>query len=81
MFQLALVEATDQISLSFLSSKGISTRSWYSFGGKMSDKNLEQRINIEFCVKTGKSASEMLTVLTLVYGEYDMKKYGVFLMT
>jgi hypothetical protein len=27
-------------------------------GGKMSDKNLEQWINIKFCVKIGKSASE-----------------------
>jgi hypothetical protein len=27
-------------------------------GGKMSDKNLEQRINIKFHVKSGKSATE-----------------------
>ena len=42
----------------------------------MNDKNLEQRINIKFCVKIGKSASEMLALLT--YGEYAMKKSSVF---
>jgi len=31
----------------------------------MSDKNLEQRINIKFCVKIGKSASETSALLTL----------------
>ena len=44
----------------------------------MSDKNLEQRINIKFCVKIGKSASETLALLTVVYGEYAMKKSRVF---
>jgi transposase len=44
----------------------------------MSDKNLEQRINIKFCVKIGKSASETLTLLTLAYGEYALKKSSVF---
>jgi hypothetical protein len=44
----------------------------------MSDKNLEQRINIKFCVKTGKSASETLALLTVAYGEYAMKKLSVF---
>ena len=39
----------------------------------MSDKNLEQRINIKFCVKIGKSASETLTLLTVAYGEYTVK--------
>jgi len=37
-------------------------------GRKMSDKNLEQRINIKFCVKIGKSASET-AILTVAYGE------------
>jgi hypothetical protein len=41
------------------------------------DKNLEQQINIKFCVKAGKSASEMLFLLTLAYGEYAMKKSSV----
>jgi len=35
---------------------------WHVVGGKMSDNNLEQRINIEFCVEIGKSASEMLAL-------------------
>jgi hypothetical protein len=39
---------------------------WYTFGGKMSDMNLEQQINLQFCVKTGKSASETLALLILV---------------
>jgi hypothetical protein len=36
----------------------------------MSDKNLEQRINIKFCVKIGKSAGEALALLTVAYCEY-----------
>jgi len=40
----------------------------------MSDKNLEQRINIKFCAKIGKSASETLALLTVAYDEYAMKK-------
>ena len=34
----------------------------------MSDKNLEQRMNIRFCVKIGKSVSETLALLTVAYG-------------
>jgi hypothetical protein len=30
----------------------------------MSDKNLENRINVKFCVKIGKSASETLALFT-----------------
>jgi hypothetical protein len=44
----------------------------------MSDKNLEQQINIKFCVKIGKSASETLALLTVAYDEYAMKKSSVF---
>jgi len=44
----------------------------------MSDKNLEHRINITFCVKIGKSASETLALLTVAYGEYAKKKSIVF---
>ena len=51
---------------------------WYMFVGKMSDKNLEQRIDIKFCVKIGKSTSETLAQLTVAYGEYAMKKSSVF---
>jgi hypothetical protein len=45
----------------------------YTVGGTMSDKNLEQRINIMFCEKIGKNTSE-----TLAYDEYAMKKLSVF---
>ena len=44
----------------------------------MNDKNLEQRINIKFCVKTGKSANERLALFTVAYGECVMKKSSVF---
>jgi hypothetical protein len=47
----------------------------------MSDKNLGQWINIKFCVKIGKSASEKLSLLTVPYGEGTMKamkKLSVF---
>jgi len=44
----------------------------------MSDKNLEQWINIKFCVKIGKSASETSALLKVAYNEYDMKKLSVF---
>jgi hypothetical protein len=62
----------------FSSSRGSRTCPWYTVGGKMSDNNLEQRINIKFCVEIGKSASEMSALLTLAYGEYAMKKLSVF---
>jgi TRAP-type uncharacterized transport system substrate-binding protein len=58
----------------FPSSIGSSTCPWYTVGGKMSDKNLEQRINIKFCVKIGNSSSETLALLTVAYGEYAMMK-------
>jgi len=44
----------------------------------MIDQNLEQRINIKFCVKIGKSASEKVALLTVAYGEYAMEKSSVF---
>jgi transposase len=44
----------------------------------MSDESLEQRINIQFCVMIGKSASEALALLTAAYGEYAKKKSSVF---
>jgi hypothetical protein len=66
------------MSRSFPSRKGSSTCPWYTVGGKQNDKNLEQRINIKFCVKIGKSASETLALLMTAYGEYAMKKTSVF---
>lgn len=40
---------------------------------KMSDRLLEQRTNIKFCAKLGKSASETVQMLTEVYGVDAMK--------
>jgi hypothetical protein len=51
---------------------------WYNVGRKLNAKKLEQQINITFCVKTDKSASKTLALLTLVYAEYTMKKLNVF---
>jgi hypothetical protein len=44
----------------------------------MSDKDLEQRINIKFCVKVGKIASETVALLAMAYSKYAMKKSSVF---
>jgi hypothetical protein len=44
----------------------------------MSDKNLEQRINVKFCVKIGKSASETLALITVAYNESAIKKSSAF---
>jgi dihydroneopterin aldolase len=54
----------------FPSSRGSGTCPWYTVGGKMSEKNLEQWINIKFYVKIGKSATETSAPLTVAYGEY-----------
>jgi hypothetical protein len=62
------------MSHSFPSCRGSSQCPGYTVGRRSSDKNLEQRINIKFCEKIGKSASEMLALLTLAYGEYAVKK-------
>ena len=40
------------------SRRSSSTCPWCTVGRKMSDKNVEQRINIKFCVKIGRSANE-----------------------
>jgi len=61
----------------FPSSRGSSVCLWYTVGRKMTDKNLEQRINAKFCVKIGKSASEMLALLKVAYVECAMKKSSV----
>jgi hypothetical protein len=39
---------------------------------------LEQRINIKFCAKLGKSMSETLQVLTEAYGADTVKTLSVF---
>jgi hypothetical protein len=38
----------------------------------------KQEINIKYCVKIGKSASETSALLTLAYGECTMKKLSLF---
>jgi hypothetical protein len=53
------------MSCSFPSSRGSSMCPRYTVGRKMRDSNLEQRINMKFCVNIGKSASKMLSLLTL----------------
>jgi hypothetical protein len=64
--------------LMYPSSRGSSKYPCYTVGGKTSDKNLEQRINIKFCVKISKSANGTLALLTVAYGVYAMKKSSVF---
>jgi hypothetical protein len=44
----------------------------------MSDRLLEQRSNMKFCAKLGKSASETLQMLIEAYGADAMKKSSVF---
>jgi hypothetical protein len=66
------------MSHSFPSSTGSSTYPRYTVSGKMSDKNLEQWINIKCCAKVGKNASETLGLLTLAYDEYAKKKESGF---
>jgi hypothetical protein len=43
----------------------------------MSDRLLEQHINIKFCATLGKSTSETLQTLTEAYGADAMKKSSV----
>jgi hypothetical protein len=40
----------------------------------MSDRFLEQRNNIKFCVKLGKNASDTFAMLSEAYGGEAMKK-------
>jgi hypothetical protein len=44
---------------------------------KLSDQFLEQQINIKFCVKLGKYASNTCALLSKAYGEEAMKKSSV----
>jgi hypothetical protein len=47
-------------------------------GRKMSDRLLEQSINIKFCTQLGKRTSETLQMLTQAYGADTMKKSSYF---
>jgi len=42
----------------------------------MSDLELEQRTNIKFLVKPGKSGNEIREMLVQVYGDNDVEKNG-----
>ncbi|CAI9567771.1 unnamed protein product [Staurois parvus] len=44
----------------------------------MIDRKLEQKINIKFCVKIGKSVSKTLVLLQQAYDEHFMNKSNVF---
>jgi hypothetical protein len=44
----------------------------------MSDRFLEQRINIKFCVKLGKTASDTCAMLSEAYEGEAMKKSSIF---
>jgi hypothetical protein len=46
-------------------------------GGKISDRLLEQHINIKFCAKLDKSTSETLQMLTEAYGADAMSLSGI----
>jgi transposase len=48
------------------------------FSSRRKNELLEQHINIKFCAKLGKSASEALQMLTKAYGVDVMKKSSVF---
>jgi hypothetical protein len=77
LFPEWLQRVTEMLTL-FPSSRGSSTCPWYVLGGKVTDKNLEQQMNIKFYVKIDKSASVTLALLTVGYGEYAMKTLSVF---
>jgi hypothetical protein len=64
--------------------KAVAAKQWQCYtsahfhpSGKMSDRLLEQCINIKFCAKLGKSTSETLQMLTEAYGSDAMKKSSV----
>jgi len=44
----------------------------------MSDRFLEQRINIKFCVKLGKNASDTCAIPSEAYGAEVMKNSSAF---
>jgi hypothetical protein len=66
------------MSHSFPNSRGSSICLCYAAGRKMSDVILDQQINIRFCMKSCKSANEMLILLTLSNDEYAMNESSIF---
>jgi hypothetical protein len=64
--------------------KAVAAKQWQCYtsvyfrpGRKMSVRLLEQRINIKFCAKVGKSTSETLQMLTEAYSAVAKKKLSV----
>lgn len=45
---------------------------------EINERNLEQWININCCMKTTKSVSETLSLLKMSHGEYAMEKLNAF---
>ena len=50
---------------------------WYA-AARMSELELEQRTNIEFLVKLGKSGNEIRDRLVQFYGDNAMKKTAIY---
>ena len=46
--------------------------------GNMLSVNVEQRVNVKFCVKLGKSATETYDLLKKVYGDECLSRTQVF---
>ena len=61
----------------FLSGIYYCLRVFWCAAAKMSELELEQRTNIKFLVKLGKSGNEIREMLVHVYGDNSMKKTAV----
>jgi len=57
---------------------GICLRVFWCAAARMLELELEQRTNIKFLVKLGKSGNEIREILVQVYGDNAMKKTAVY---
>ena len=62
----------------FLSGIYYCVRMVWCAAARMSELELEQRTNIKFPVKLGKSGNEIREMLVQVYGDNSMKKTAVY---
>jgi len=62
----------------FLSGIYCCLRVFWCAAARMSELELEQRTNIKFLVKLGKSGNEIRAMLVQVYGDNAMKKTAVY---
>jgi len=62
----------------FLSGIYYCLRVFWCAVARMSELQLEQRTNIKFLVKLGKSGNEIREILVLVYGDNAIKKTAVY---